>query len=350
MTLTAFAKKYDDFYVPRFQIDLAGTTFTDASGVISQLSVSTSIEKADHFSFSLNNLYNLERREFEEIDWELLETDGPVRIQMGYGDALEPMLVGSVESAEPTFPANGVPTIAVSGFGRLHELMTGTNTRLWGDKGANEDKVKDSDAVADVVKGYGLKTTIDTTDLKLPRVYQEKKSDYDFLTERAWVYNYEVFVQGDEFAFRAPRDSAPPKLTLGYRDSLLSFNPTLNRTNDVNRVDIIGTDRRGRKAVKGTAEGDDPRGEPKVIRKPVESKAEADRMAKSEVERIRQGRVRGSGETVGIPELVAGATIQLEGVTERFNGLYYVESADHSLSTGGYTTSFRVRKGKGGDA
>ena len=350
MSLAAVREKYDDFHIPRFEIDVAGTTFTETSGVISDLSVNTGLDKADHFSFTLNNLFNPEKRRFEGIDWEFIETEGATEISMGYGDALEPMFVGTVESAEPSFPANGVPTISVSGFGRSHELMTGTNSETW-DKTPAEDRVTDAAVVEKVLSrgGYGFgEVTIDDTALELPRIVQDNQTDYAFLTERARRYNYEVFIRGDSFGFRAARTDEPPTLQLGYGDSLVSFSPQLNKSKDVSEVTVNWSDRRGRNEIEGTAEGNDPNGESKDIRTPVESTAEATRMAKSEVARIQQDRVRGSGETIGLPELVAGTTVRLDGLTERFSGVYYVESADHRISTGGYTTSFQARKVTGG--
>ena len=346
MSLEPFGKKYDHFYVPRFEIDLAGRVLSDADGVVSDLSVSTSHDKADTFSFTLNNLFDPEQRQFQEIEWESLESDGPVEISMGYEDELRSMVVGRVESAEPEFPSNGVPTIGVSGFGRLHEMMSGTKSKTW-DKIPAEDRVTDAAVVEDVLSTRGYKfeeKTVEKTDLELPRIVQDNQTDYDFLSKRASRYNYEVFVQGNTFAFRKPPDDESPKITLGYGDSLLSFSPQLNKSKGVKNVTVNWSARKGRKPIEASVTGDDPRGEPMVIRAPVESEAEAERLARSEVARIRQGRIRGSGETVGLPELVAGETVRLEGLTERFSGVYYVESADHRLSTGGYTTSFRARK------
>ncbi|MFC4360602.1 phage late control D family protein [Halobium salinum] len=345
MTFEPIEGTYEDFYVPRFEIATSGTTYTDATGEIAQLSVKTSVEGANRFSFTLTHPFDLERREFEEIDWASLERDRPVEISMGYADTLKPVFLGSVQSAEPSFPTSGVPTIEVSGYGRLHELMVGNRTKTW-DRDTVEDRVTDAAVVQKVLDrgSYGFGgTTIDDTELEFTRIIQDNKSDYQFLTERARRYNYEVFTHRDEFYFRAPHDDDPPTLTLAYGESLLSFSPQRNQANDVSEVVVRWSDRNGREEIVGRASGEEPSGDPRVVRMPVESKREADRVAEAEAVRIRQDRLRGSGETIGIPELVAGITVQLEGLTGEFNGLYYVESAEHRLSTDGYVTSFQVR-------
>lgn len=55
-------------------------------------------------------------------------------------------------------------------------------------------------------------------------------------------------------------------------------------------------------------------------------------------------RLTGSGSTVGDPRIRAGTVLRLEGLGEQFGGLYRVTSATHSIDSGGYRTSFEVRK------
>ena len=55
-------------------------------------------------------------------------------------------------------------------------------------------------------------------------------------------------------------------------------------------------------------------------------------------------RLTGSGEAVGDPRIRAGAIIRLDGLGPSFSGDYRVTSATHTINSGGYRTSFRVRK------
>lgn len=348
MDLTEIGARYGDFFVPTFRIVIGRTEFTNESGVVSDLTVSTGLDKADTFSFTLNNLYDLETREFEEVDWEPFRNEGTIEISMGYENSRRELLVGRIKSAQPDFPSSGVPSIAVSGFGSSHELMSDKTHREF-KPASDTERVRDSDAASEIFDEYTFsETVVDETPLDFPRIYKkEGQTDYAFLKERAKLYNFEVFSRLGTVHFREPRDGAPPVLRLAYGDSLDSFDVNLDQATDVKEVKVVGSDRRGRNPIEGRADGDDPNGETVILRETLESKAEADQRARAEVERIRQNRVRGSGATVGVPELVAGTTLQIDGVTEEFSGLYYVESADHRISTGGYSTSFRVRKAGG---
>lgn len=347
MSLSDLQTKYEDFYVPRFEVTLGDARFKESDGVISGLSVSTAIDRANHFSFTLNNLFDLERGEFSDLDWKRLAEGPTVEISMGYGNALEPMLIGNVDSAEPEFPSGGSPTVNVSGFGRLHELMEGTNSFTW--KGSSDsERVKDSNVVSDVLSegGYGFtETVIDEPGLEFRRIIQDKQSDYAFLKDRAWRYNFELFTRGDSFYFRKPRDDLEPEVTLGYGDSLSALSLQLNESSKVAKVEVRSTKPTGgKKEIVGSATGGDPEGETKTLRKPVESVQEADRIAEAEVSRIRQNRIQGSAEVIGLPEVVAGQTVQFKGLADRFTGTYYIESADHRIGNGDYTTSFQVRR------
>jgi hypothetical protein len=55
-------------------------------------------------------------------------------------------------------------------------------------------------------------------------------------------------------------------------------------------------------------------------------------------------RLTGSGSTVGDPRIRAGSVLRLEGLGVEFGGLYRVTSATHTIDSGGYRTSFEVRK------
>jgi uncharacterized protein len=55
-------------------------------------------------------------------------------------------------------------------------------------------------------------------------------------------------------------------------------------------------------------------------------------------------RLTGSGSTIGDPRIRAGTVLRLEGLGQQFGGLYRVTSATHTIDSGGYRTSFEVRK------
>jgi phage protein D len=54
--------------------------------------------------------------------------------------------------------------------------------------------------------------------------------------------------------------------------------------------------------------------------------------------------VKGTGSTVGLPDLRAGGVIELLGMGRRFSGTYFIVSTTHAIADGGYTTNFECRR------
>jgi phage protein D len=81
------------------------------------------------------------------------------------------------------------------------------------------------------------------------------------------------------------------------------------------------------------------------VRWSVESKAEAEAIAKAQLEALTLTYVTGEGMCVGRTDLRAGMVVKLEGLGKRFSGQYYVTATRHSYTPSrGYRTGFTVRR------
>ena len=80
-----------------------------------------------------------------------------------------------------------------------------------------------------------------------------------------------------------------------------------------------------------------------LVEEPV-TLASAGRVILSKLIPSLNNRLTGSGTTIGNPRIKAGSVLRLEGLGEQFGGLYRVTSANHTIGSGGYQTSFNVRK------
>lgn len=338
MSIDSLQNRYGNFYTPRFRVVVGDREFRDAGGLISGLSVDTVVDGADTFSFTLNGAFDRELGEFNGVDRERFDTGVPVSISMGYGDQLERVSVGRIHSVRPDFPADGGPTIEVSGYGLLYDTTTGTRSRSW-------DETTDSDVAEDVASGYDFaELNVEPTRTKRRKVIQNEESDYRFLKTLADRNGYELFAEGDTLHLRAPPFGSDPEITLAYGESLRSFSPELTSSDRVNRVRVRHWDPKAKREIVGAAERDGGgRGEV-VLRVPVESREEADDVAEAALERIAEGLIRGRGETLGIPSIRAGETIGLTGLGSEFDMTYYVSSATHRIGRSDYTTTFEVKE------
>lgn len=346
MTLAELGKNYDNFYAPRFKLYLGGELYEQTHGVISSVSVENAAEKADRFSFTIDGVYDDSSGEFEGLDWSNFETDTKVKIEMGYGESTEPLLVGRIEEHRLNFPAQGAPSVDVSGYGIRHELKEGSKSRSW-------DDATHSEVVKEVAGEYRFETIdVESTDTQHAKVVQDDKSDLDFIEELADRNgtdgkSYRVTIRRDEFTFGTAPDDESATVTLAYGEALQSFSPEYKTGSQVGSVQVRGYNVNDAEGIKGTAESDGPGSGTTVERRPVRSQSEAESAAQARLGQIEDDRLSGRGESIGLPEITAGKPIQLDRLGERFSAKYYVESASHRVGSDGYTTSFQVRLAEG---
>jgi hypothetical protein len=351
VSLGGFQDRYGDFYAPRFRLTVGGEAFTEASGVVADLSVDTTLEGADRFSVSLAYEYDpeFEGGTFLGLEWETFAPGTDVTIEVGYEDRslLVPVLVGRIASVGTDFPSGGLPTVTVSGYDLLHDLTQATNSDSW-------DETTDAAVVKRVLQrgAYGFDAptseTVVETGTEHPQVRQDDETDFAFLTTLAERNGFELFARGRTLHFRPPAVEADPTMTLAYGASLGSFAPELNAAERVTEVEVRHWHPERGEVIVGTATDDTAEeasdggagGNKRVLRLPVRSTEEAETEAAAALARLSRGVISGSGDTVGLPDLRVGEPIRIEGVTDRFTADYYVTSVTHRLGGSGYGTSF----------
>jgi uncharacterized protein involved in type VI secretion and phage assembly len=76
---------------------------------------------------------------------------------------------------------------------------------------------------------------------------------------------------------------------------------------------------------------------------PLYTQAGADQLARAVADRQAERFVEAEGSCLGDPAIVAGASIKIEGIGERFSGTYFVTSAAHNYDAKqGFTTRFSI--------
>jgi phage protein D len=356
------------YLTPDFKVELDGSALTvDLSRNITDVSVTLQPDTMDQCSLTLANPY-------PELPWthgehaDLFKEGAGLKVSMGYVGELEVMFDGEVASIGVSFPESGTSTLKITGRSKLHRLKRSTNTRTFLGK-------TDSQIVSEVVSasGTGMSAQADATTGVREYVIQNNLSDLDFIHELAKRNRYEVYGVGSTLYFAKPRDAKPKAYTMvwgrtaktfeGELVPLRSFTPNLDSQSQVSEVVVRGRDL-NKKTIEGTAgkgkedstmEGSvtGPEAANKafgtatpltVTDQPVATKEEADALAKALYNKTAQRFITGNGASIGLPKLRAGVVVEIEGVGPRFSGAYYVTSSVHSLGSGGYSTSFTVRR------
>ncbi|HET6229345.1 MAG TPA: hypothetical protein VFE05_04645 [Longimicrobiaceae bacterium] len=358
MSTQSIASLGTDFYVPWWRVSVGGRAI-DQKAVHDVLSVSyaDSLEEVDSFSLEINN-WDEERRTTKYSEGELFEPGQPVKLELGYRDAgLVTMLTGEITSLQPKFPAEGPPTLSVSGLSILHRLRGEAHSVVYENK-------TDSEIACAIAKllGVRVETPAAESEAVYPYVVQNNQHDIVFLLQRARKIGYELTVQegkGREppylkFAPQEKAKEAPYRLQWG--SSLLSFDPRLTTANQVGSVTVRSWHPTSKKVIEATVKRSElGKKEPfasafeerkeVLADRPVSSEAEARQLALETLRHISQNYVTASATTVGLPRLRTGSLVELGGLGARYlDGTYFITGTTHAIGDSGYTTQFQARK------
>lgn len=363
MDYLALEKKYHNFYAPNFMIKVGGQDLLKEHVEIFSVTVNNTLEGADDCSFSVNNPFDPDGETFRYLaEGGLFEVDEELEVLVGYGDRsqLTSIFLGIITAVDVTFPANGISQLNIKGYDKSHKLMKEQRSDNFG---SSERPVSYSEVVKEIIakENYKLGTAnvVDTRE-QHRQLKQDRQTDYDFIKNKlAGEISFEAFVFGNDFYFRPPaNDKTDVVTTLEWGKTLISFSPKVNLASQVNEVEVRGWDPSKQEPIKGTATAGDEHGRDggresgadkvrdttKHMWRPVSTQKEADDLAKSVLDKLASELVTGSGECIGIPDILPGHNLELKGLGERFSRTYYIERTSHSVSTSGYKTTFNVKE------
>ena len=327
-------------YSPRFKVTVGDTKFQEPGGRIADLVVESVLDGADRFQFSLNYPFDEELDEFAGLTWDDFAIGTDVEISMGYGDdgTLTPLLTGSIDTINAEFTRDVGPSVQISGYGLLWQLMQGTRSDSW-----SETTI--GDAVKDVLSSYSFSTvTVEKANIKREKLIQDDRSDYRFIQKLASAYGFEFYAERDTVKF-VPHDSRAssekPVAELWYGEALHDFFAEVSKEQENHKVEVRAWDPSKKKEIVATA-GKKTAKNKEVFRVPAMSRNEADQIAKTKLNQLADGVASGHGQADGIPKLRAGSTVKLAELGKRFSAEYYITQATHRMGETGYRTSFEA--------
>lgn len=378
------------FYVPQFEVRIAGAGLPrDVLRDVVEITYRDKIEEIDSCEITINN-WDAGTRSLKYIGAEGdLSGGGPdaerarlfepcnktVELWLGYGGALEQMMIGTFTTMEPSFPASGASQLQVRMLNQLHQLRRKKFDGNWTDK-------TDSEIVEDIAGQQDgsqprfpvplvVNDEAKAQEKKLAYVAQRSEFDVDFLWRRARLNGYVVLLQdveGERSVYFGPSDDAQPRpdYTLEWGRSLIEFKPTLTTANQFRSVTVRGWDRAAQRAIEEKVDLTDPEiarlnanlhemlmqcdpREDQVVEKPVFTREEARRLARQLLLDQHRKMVKATGSTIGLPKLRAGAKITIPNIGSRLSGTYFVTATTHTFNNSGYLTRFECRREDEGD-
>lgn len=339
-----------------YEISSAGNRIPpEAQALVAGIEIDLDVENAGMFSLLLH-AGEREQARYTWIDADLFKPGTEIKIKIGYGSTLATMIGGEITALAPEYSNGGAVVLGVRGYDRLYRLGFGRKTYAF-------RNMKDSDIASQIAQDWSLTPEVDATEAMHEYVLQCSQTDREFLAERARRLRYELRVEDRTLYFRKPKEDAAAIATLTYGETLIDFSPVLSTVGQTNKAEATGWSVKDKKAVAGTAASGDvitsmggsetgPAAAGRIAGDRVRilagvnvaEQGEAEELAKAALNRAATEYLIGEGSSVGNPDIKAGTVVELQGLGERFSGLYYVTACRHTLGGRGYHTHFTVRR------
>ncbi|MFO1119702.1 MAG: hypothetical protein U1E38_06195 [Rhodospirillales bacterium] len=358
------------YYAPNFRVEVEGQELDPrVKGDVLDLKVTADLENMTSADITFNN-WDDQRFDFKYSDTAALDIGNRVHIQLGYADRLLSMMHGQINSLTPRFPQSGASTIAVGVLDGMQLLK--------GRKPAEGELTKYTEKtdwqIAQIIaERNGLQAEVSEVGETHAEVVQKNQDDAQFLMERAKRIDFDCYIFTDPatrqsvLRFVEPTDTRVAdrirQFTFKWGENLNSFSPTLTLSDQVSQLTVRGWNDRTKQAISYTASASDLPGastggtsgpaaaqdrlrgrQEMVVDFPVSTEQEARELAISLLRERAYEFITGSGEILGFPDLRPGDNIDLLGLGRRFGGTYYVRKVGHRLGSGGFFTTFDVRR------
>ena len=351
-------KKYDGFSAPAYEISVGGTALEGNKVQISNLEVEMSCDgRAGGCSFHLEGQYDRENTRWLNNLTKTVKAGAEIEVKGGYIKK-KLLFYGYVDDYTLNFSEEAAPKISVTCLDGLGYLMS-LREPLYAGKKKPAEIVKEI-LNKTVSAGFAKKVTIGTLSGFETPVVKEQIDDWKFLNLMAQRYGLSLFCVGGELILDNVASKTSPIMTLTLGKGLRSFYRRVSLAHQVGKVEVQGKDV-NQKAIKGIADSVKAGGSGKsaaelvpglkeaVLREYSEyarTEEECKLLAQNRLDGIAMGLVSGGGTSVGIPELIPGRYLTIDGGDDQTNGSYFLTKVRHIFDIDGYKTEFEFKGAK----
>ena len=357
-TFEALAKKHDNFTAPGFEIQVDGKEMPPGKYHIPGVEVEICASGAvGGCTFSIEGQYDYQNRKWLNDAAEMIKPGSKLTVLGGYKSRTE-LFYGYVDDYSLQFDQEGTPIINVNGLDGLGYLMNMCQPFYSGEKKPKE--IVESILLKSQSAGFAKNIQVGMLDGFETPIIKEQMDDWKFLQLMAERYGASLFAIDGELIFDNVMTKTSPILTLTMNKNLISFSRRVSLAHQVGKVEIMGRDV-NQKAIQGSASSVTTGGEGKtaaewvsglkeaVLRERseyVRTQKECELLAQNRLNSIAMGFVSGEGECIGIPELIPGRYIKIDGGDELTNGTYFITKVVHRFTADEYVAAFEVKGAK----
>lgn len=287
------------------------------------------------------------------LELEIFHIGSEVKVYMGSHIPL-PLITGEITSIEPSLHDHG-SQVEIRGYDRLHKLKLGKRTKTY-------QEIKDSDLVMELASNWGLQGNAEITETVIPHLYQNNRSDFDLLEERAARLRFEFSVDDKILNFTKSGEAQTATTILEYGADFTNFKANYRAVYQGDQVDVKSWDYKNKELIEASAKAGQEISKMEALETGVDAtkktlgsagvsvlkslavdKDEAEAIALAEFNRNVSNSVKAVIRLTGNPELRRSKTVKLIKLN-RYSGTYYIYKAEHTLNTCGYYTEFHARR------
>lgn len=218
--------------------------------------------------------------------------------------------------------------------------------------------IKDSDLISQIAGDSGLSTDITATAVQHKEIVQYYCTDWDFIMNRAELNGLVVTTNGGKLIAAKPDVSATPELSMTFGDDILEFEGEIDATYQYAGVEGNCWDPGSQSVVNAKAKEPTVNNQGNITgskladvlnsgNNQINSSVALDQdhvqvWVDSALLKSRLSQYKGSITFQGSNKARPNATIELNGLGDRFNGNAYISGVVHNLSEGRWFTEARI--------
>ncbi len=371
--------KYKDFLKPMVEVTVGGKEISKDKSDFSLSDVEIELTAGFEASVAMFTIYNVYDDIFHEFKTKKVQKyitiGSPVHISVGYSGVFTPVFRGFVSQVVFVFRKGGIPGIEVHCMDIKGIMMANDYAKQIAVESYSEavnaifnqsfyQKLKGDASVYSKLSitdtpdkkpggGGGKKEVTDRT------IEMVNESDYEFVVRAAKRFNYEFFQVLDTIYFRKAKSEKASQMDIGPEAGMIGFEIGYDVTGLAGKIEVRNTDPSKAKIVKyaikldgklsesGKAKGLIGKQNKIYIDPTASTQQEAEYRARYLKEDMSYRFGTMEADTIGLPDIVPGKFISVDGLGKTISNKFYVYSVKHTLVSGGPYTTHITGKSEG---
>lgn len=357
-------KQYMDFTNPHAAIKIDGKDLIDKNEELALSDIIVDLTcgyEASVASFCIYNIFDRNGKGFVIDKYsKFIALGASIEIAMGYSSEMSTVFVGVITKVNFVYDDPMIPYVRITAMDAKGLMMANNYSRqlmATSIDAAVKEILQSSTYTTMSTKGIikstnSIESTPDNkagggqSDEK-PTIEMVAESDYEFIVKLAKKVNFEFFVAAGNIIFRKAKVDTDPLMTVSPSNILRSFDIEYDITGQVSEVEVRATDTEKAELITskkmvdnkwsyGKSAGKLIKGNKKVyLDASVHTQAEADMRAESLVEEYSYRFGTLNCDTLGLPELVPGKFIEIDGLGKGASNTFYLYNVRHVMSRKG---------------